>query len=144
VRIQGDEINVRARIRSLDLYSGHADAPELAAWAQARLPISRNVFLVHGEESALAGLAARISAFVEPERIVIPRLDDCYELSAAGAKLLDGQAPRRMSPEVVGRLDWHNDLSKLILDIGAQIALAPDDKSKAVVIRRLRRALDER
>ena len=144
VRIQGDEINVRARIRSLDLYSGHADAPELAAWAQARLPISRNVFLVHGEESALAGLAARISAFVEPERIVIPRLDDCYELSAAGAKLLDGQAPRRMSPEVVGRLDWHNDLSKLILDIGAQIELAPDDKSKAVVIRRLRRALDER
>ena len=49
-----------------------------------------------------------------------------------------------MSPEVVGRLDWHNDLSKLILDIGAQIELAPDDKSKAVVIRRLRRALDER
>ena len=32
VRIQGDEFKVKARIRAIDLYSGHADGPELAAW----------------------------------------------------------------------------------------------------------------
>jgi metallo-beta-lactamase family protein len=32
VRIQGEEFKVRARIRSIDLYSGHADAPELVDW----------------------------------------------------------------------------------------------------------------
>jgi metallo-beta-lactamase family protein len=31
VRIHGEEIKVRARMRTLDLYSGHADGPELKA-----------------------------------------------------------------------------------------------------------------
>jgi glycosyltransferase involved in cell wall biosynthesis len=39
VRIQGEEIEVRAAIRSLDLYSGHADARELERWIAARAPI---------------------------------------------------------------------------------------------------------
>ena len=34
VRIQGDEFKVKARIRAIDLYSGHADGPELAAWIE--------------------------------------------------------------------------------------------------------------
>lgn len=51
VRIQGDEIAVRARIRSIDVYSGHADGAELAAWLSARKPIRKGVFLVHGEEA---------------------------------------------------------------------------------------------
>src|SRR5690606_1516151 len=36
VRLMGEEVQVRARIRSIDLYSGHADGPDLAAWAAAR------------------------------------------------------------------------------------------------------------
>ena len=37
VRIQGEEFAVRARIRSLDLYSGHADGTELRDWIKERL-----------------------------------------------------------------------------------------------------------
>ena len=44
VRIQGEDITVRARILSIDLYSGHADGPELAAWLKERLPIRSQVF----------------------------------------------------------------------------------------------------
>lgn len=36
VRIQGEDIHVRARIRNLDIYSAHADATGLTAWAKAR------------------------------------------------------------------------------------------------------------
>jgi len=59
VRIQGEEFAVRARIRSLDLYSGHADGTAPRDWIEARLPIRHQVFLVHGEEAAMEGLAAR-------------------------------------------------------------------------------------
>ena len=34
IRIRGDAVKVRARIRQLDIYSGHADGPALVAWAQ--------------------------------------------------------------------------------------------------------------
>jgi metallo-beta-lactamase family protein len=55
VRIQGDEISVAARVRTIDDYSGHADGTELARWIAARRPVRRGVFLVHGEEQAIAG-----------------------------------------------------------------------------------------
>ena len=34
VRIQGEEVEVKARISLFDLYSGHADASELVAWVE--------------------------------------------------------------------------------------------------------------
>ena len=66
VRIQGEEIKVAARIRRIDEYSGHADGPELARWIAARRPIRRGLFLIHGEEPALAGLSARIAERIIP------------------------------------------------------------------------------
>ena len=57
VRIQGEEIKVAARIRRIDDYSGHADGPELARWIAARRPIRRGLFLIHGEDPAMAGLS---------------------------------------------------------------------------------------
>ena len=90
VRIQGDEIKVAARIRTIDEYSGHADGPELARWIAARRPIHRGVFLVHGEEPAIAGLAERIAERIIPAAQVFqPLLDDVYELSTAAPTLLE-------------------------------------------------------
>jgi len=40
-------------------------------------------------------------------------------------------------------LDWHNDMSKLILDINARIEAAADDRARGVIIRKLKRALDQ-
>jgi metallo-beta-lactamase family protein len=143
VRIKGEEIKVRARIRSLDLYSGHADGPELAMWVKGRLPIAREVFLVHGETPAIAGLKQRLSTFLPEVRILVPRLDDDFELTPSGAQAVQPEQPRRMAPERVGRLDWHNDLSRLLLDINEAVGREADERGRAVVIRRLRKALEE-
>jgi metallo-beta-lactamase family protein len=143
VRIQGEDITVRARIRSLELYSGHADGPELVAWLRQRLPIRRAVFLVHGEEPAITGLTSRLSAIAPADQVIAPRLDDAFELTAAGARPIETDRPRRLAPEQVARLDWHNDLSKLLLDINDAVRQAADERARGLVIRRLRRALDE-
>ena len=143
VRIQGDSYEVRARIRTLDLYSGHADGPELVDWVRARLPISCNVFLVHGEEPAIEALAGRLSVIVDPGRILRPVLDEAFELTRAGARRVAEAPPPRIRPELVARLDWHNDVSRLFLDINEALSAAADERARDVLIRRLRRALNE-
>ena len=143
VRIQGEEFRVRARIRSIDLYSGHADGPELAGWIKARLPLTQDLFLVHGEPQAMAGLAARLTGVVAPAHVLMPALDETYALSRDGATRLATAAVPRLEPERVARLDWHNDVSRLILDINEALAATPDERSRNVLIRQLRRALEE-
>jgi metallo-beta-lactamase family protein len=143
VRIQGEDIKVAARIRRLDDYSGHADGPELARWIAARRPIRRGVFLVHGEETGLAGLSERIAERTVPAaQVFTPLLDDIYELTTPAPTPIDAAHRRRLAPEAVVALDWHNDMSRLVLDINDRIEAAADDKARAVIIRRLRRALD--
>jgi metallo-beta-lactamase family protein len=143
VRIQGEEIKVAARIRRIDDYSGHADGPELARWIAARRPIRRGVFPVHGEERGLAGLSERIAERTVPAaQVFSPILDDIYELTTPAPTPIDVSHRRRLSPEAVVGLDWHNDMSKLILDINDRIDAAADDRARGVIIRRLRRALD--
>ena len=142
VRIQGEEIKVAARIRYLDEYSGHADGPELARWIGARRPIHRALFLTHGEELALKGLSERIAERIVPTaQIFTPLLDDIYELSTVAPTPLDVTSRRRLAPEAVVNLDWHNDMSKLILDISARVEATADDRARGVIVRRLRRAL---
>ncbi len=143
VRIQGEQIKVAARIRQIDDYSGHADGPELARWIAGRRPITRGVFLVHGEERGLAGLAERIAERTVPAaKVFTPLLDDIYELTTSAPTPVDGTRRRRLAPEAVVNLDWHNDMSKLILAINDAVEAAADDRARGVVIRRLRRALE--
>jgi metallo-beta-lactamase family protein len=145
VRIQGEEIKVRAKIRQTDMYSGHADGPGLLKWLTERGPARRATLLVHAEKEGLAALHGELAALRgSDERIIEPALDDVFDLmtEAPGDRLLLS-APRRLQPESVGKFDWHNDLSKLWLDIADELDKAADDKARGVVIRRLRRALDE-
>jgi metallo-beta-lactamase family protein len=142
VRIQGEPVNVNARIRRLDEYSGHADGPELARWIASRRPIERGVFLVHGEERGLAGLTERIAERTVPAaKIFAPLLDDIYELTNKAPTPIGVNLRRRLAPEAVVNLDWHNDMSKLILDINDAVEAAADDRARGVIIRRLKRAL---
>lgn len=138
VRIQGDAIEVRARIRTLDLYSGHADADGLADWIAARRPVKRGIFLVHGEAPAREALRARL----EDRNVFLPQLDDIYALTRDGAHAA-APAERRLAPERLGRLDTHNELSQLLLDIGTAVDGIADERGRAVLVRRLRRALEE-
>ena len=85
----------------------------------------------------------RISERIVPAaRVFQPLLDDIYDLSAAVPTPLDTGRRRRLAPEAVVALDWHNDMSKLILDINDRIEAAADDRARGVIIRRLRRALE--
>jgi metallo-beta-lactamase family protein len=143
VRIMGEPVKVAARIRRLDEYSGHADGPELARWIASRRPILRGVFLVHGEEPAMTGLAERIAERTVPAaKVFTPLLDDIYELTTEAPTPIDAAHRRRLEPAAVVNLDWHNDMSKLILDINDAVEAAADNRARGVIIRRLRRALD--
>ncbi len=146
IRIQGEEFEVRARIRSIDLYSGHADGPELQAWIAARAPIRQALFLTHGEDAAMAALAAAETPRLAPVPVIRPTLDQGFTLTPAGPQPIDadGRAtPPRLHPQAVANLDWHNDVTKLFLDLNAALHIAGDDKNRATLIRQIRRALDE-
>lgn len=143
VRIQGDEIVVRARIRTLDLYSGHADGAELVQWLRDREPIRRGLFLVHGEPESLLALKDRVASLLPADRVIIPEIDSCFALTRSGAQPY-GTPRRRIEPAHVAHLDWHNDLSRLLLDINQAVDHAADERSRSVIIRALRRALDDR
>jgi metallo-beta-lactamase family protein len=117
--------------------------PELARWIAARRPIHRGVFLVHGEEPALLALSECIAERTVPAaQIFRPILDDIYDLSTSAPTPIDVTHRRRLAPEAVVSLDWHNEMSKLILDINDRIEAAADDRARGVVIRSLRRALE--
>lgn len=143
VRIQGEDFAVRARIRAIDLYSGHADGPELVDWIKARLPLAHDLFLVHGEEEAIGALVGRLDGVVEGEHLLTPALDDSFDLTPTGAVRLARAEPPRLDPDRVARLDWHNEVSALILDINEALAAVTDERSRDVLIRRLRRALED-
>jgi metallo-beta-lactamase family protein len=114
----GDEIKVGARVRSIDDYSGHADAAALTRWIAARRPIERGLFFVHGEDAAIAGLSERIAERIVPAaKLFQPVIDDVYELTTAVPALRDVARRRRLTPEAVTQLDWHNEMSELVLDI---------------------------
>lgn len=141
VRIQGDEIKVKARIRSLDLYSGHADGPELVRWIEQRRPIGGNVFLTHGEPPARGALRDRLAGVLAAGQVVLPMIDEVYELGRGSAVRVKTESAPRINPGELSHLDWHNDLSRLYLDISAAIDSAADERAKQVVMRRIRRAL---
>jgi len=142
VRIQGEEIKVRARISQFDLYSGHADASELVSWVKDRVPVRHAIFLTHGEEDGLNGLKGRLGAALPEISVILPLIDDAFQIAQKGARRVDLNKPLRLKPESVARLDWHNDLSKFLIEVSETVTAAADEKSRAVIIRRLRRALE--
>ena len=144
VRIQGETIRVGAAIREIRDYSGHADAPELAAWLKARGPVGGGVFLVHGEPPAMEALSGRLVAegVARPGQVILPTLDDAFLLSASGLPVPREVARRRPDPAAAGRPDWHNARAALLLAIEDAIDRAPDEARRMALMSALRRALD--
>ncbi len=142
VKIQGEQIAVRATIKSLDAYSGHADATELDDWIAARLPIRRGLFLVHGEPKAIDAFMRRQSERQSAPAILAPKLDTVYRLTKASAVAAPMAAtPPRLKAEEVGHFDWHNDFQSIVLDLDEKLREAADQKRRAVILRRVRNAL---
>ena len=142
VTIMGDEINVKAAIRRIEDYSGHADGPELVQWVKERLPIGRSIFLTHGEEEGQMALAGDLKGIgIADDCILIPSLDAVYDFSGEACAFVAEETKPRIDPAMVARLDSHNDLAELVLDIQDVMKRSADEKSRGVIIRRLRKAL---
>jgi len=140
VRIQGEDIQVGARIRSLDNYSGHGDATDLVDWLKARGPVSGAVLLDHGEPGALATLAARISGL--GYRSITASLDGTYALTRDKAEPV-GQGRARLAPGQATRPDWHNDRAAFLASLNTTLQRLPDDLERQALIRSLETALQK-
>jgi metallo-beta-lactamase family protein len=60
VKIHGEMIPVRAQIRNIDAFSGHADCDEILKWLSTFKKPPKMTFLVHGEEESSQALAEEI------------------------------------------------------------------------------------
>ncbi len=71
VRIFGDEIPVRAEIRSIGGFSAHADRTALLAWVSAFKKAPKQIFVTHGETDASIALSGGIRCILSSE-VTIP------------------------------------------------------------------------
>ena len=148
VRIMGEEIRVKAKVKKLEIYSGHADQADLLAWVKARLPIQRGLFLVHGETSALAAMRDNVLGLgLDPGTVIVPDLDQRYRLDRAAGTVGLGGTPRLGSTrteEARQGWDWHNELSALSLDLRRMLDEAESDKARMSLLKDMRRVLEKR
>jgi metallo-beta-lactamase family protein len=79
VRILGEILSVRAKIFSIEGFSGHADRNELLRWAGDSKPDPRRVFVTHGEPEA----SRSFSEFLKEKRgweVSVPSTGEAVEL----------------------------------------------------------------
>ncbi len=141
VRINTDEIAVRAEITKVDHYSAHADQKELLNWIKARMPVHGGVFLTHGEEKAMSAFADLVTGLgIGQNRIIRPELGETYLLKkAASAERIT--TARAEAKTIVGK-DWRNDEAEISLDLKSRLKKLPDDQSRKAVLKQLREVLD--
>jgi metallo-beta-lactamase family protein len=78
LRIHGRDIPVRATIRHVDAFSGHADRAEIGRWL-AGMPAPKTTFIVHGEPPAARGMAEYLGTS-RGWKTVIPTIGQSFEL----------------------------------------------------------------
>ncbi len=140
-RIHGTLVPVRAQIRSMGNYSAHADHSELMAWIKERLPAHGAIFLTHGEDEERAALRAAIMTLgIGGDQVILPLLDDYFELTAAGITAKVQAAVPRIDPLQV-HSDWHNAYSDFSIRLSQRLQ-ASSDAEKLAVMRALQKELD--
>jgi metallo-beta-lactamase family protein len=80
VNIFGDPCDVRAKVVSLDTYSGHADKNELKNYVQKITGNIRRIFCIHGEESQCLAHAETLRQMKPKAEIVVPEYQQTVEI----------------------------------------------------------------
>lgn len=80
VKIFGEEVNVRCKIKAIGGYSAHADKPQLIDWIKPQRQNLKNIFLVQGEEKE-ADILAQSIADELAVKATIPDNGISYELN---------------------------------------------------------------
>ena len=73
VNIFGEPCQVRAKIASLDSYSGHADKNELKAYVQRMTGSFKKIFCIHGEESGCLANAEMLRTLKPGAEVIVPQ-----------------------------------------------------------------------
>lgn len=79
IKIHGEMKPVRAQIKTISGYSGHADYNEILAWLMGFNRPPKNTFLVHGEPEAARALKAKITEKFG-WKVTIPEYGERFEL----------------------------------------------------------------
>lgn len=80
VNIFGEPHNVRAKIASIDAFSGHADKNELKRYVSALTGDIKKIFVVHGEESQSLPFAQSLRATKPKAEVVVPVYKQVVEI----------------------------------------------------------------
>jgi metallo-beta-lactamase family protein len=80
VNIFGEPHEIRARIESIDSYSGHADKNELRRYVEALSGDFRKIAVVHGEESQALAFADTLRSMKPKAEILVPEFQQVMEI----------------------------------------------------------------
>jgi metallo-beta-lactamase family protein len=97
VRIHGEYVKVQAEIHQLEGFSAHADQRELIDWVSRLERLPRAIFLVHGEERALADLQELLHRRLGVPIEVPAHLSE-YALADTSTQIASGLATGRFQP----------------------------------------------
>jgi metallo-beta-lactamase family protein len=133
---------VRATIRGVANYSAHADHSELMKWIKERLPAHGALFLTHGDDEERAALRQAVIAEhgLGGDQVVLPQLDDAFELRAEGVAGIERPAQRRIDPAQMSS-DWHNAYASFIIDLSQRLQEADDDATRLKLVTALQSEL---
>lgn len=133
VRIHGTLVPVRATIRAMGNYSAHADHSELMDWIKARLPAHGAIFLTHGEDEERQALRQALMATgLGGDQVILPQLDDYFELTPAGIAAMRAAESRRIDPLQLPS-DWHNVFSDFTIRLSQRLHELPDTEKLALM-----------
>jgi metallo-beta-lactamase family protein len=80
VNIFGEPYNVRAKIISLDTYSGHADKNELKSYVEKLSGDIKKIVCIHGEETQCLAHAETLRAMKPKAEVIVPSYKQTVEI----------------------------------------------------------------
>ena len=142
VRIHGEEIDINARIRSIETYSAHADEDELIHWVKSRLPVKRGIFVTHGSDQSRSGMVDNLKhAGIDRSLLIAPAIDEIFSIDGKVAeKIADGK-PRIKNIETVAQADWHNRYARFVLDLAQELRTMEAEDTRHDLLDKLNKLL---
>lgn len=141
VRIHGRRVPVRAQIRTVSNYSAHADHSELMEWISERLPAHGALFLTHGEDKGRNAMRDDlIKQGLGGDQVVLPQLDDGFELRASGITGITKPDNIRIDPQQFSR-DWHNEFADFSIQLSQRLHAAHSDAERLKLMQALQSQL---
>ena len=80
VKIFGEEFHLRAQVKNIHGFSGHADHDGLLEWAGAMQRKPARTFLVHGEPDSAEALAESLQSELGFARVDVPNLHQPFKV----------------------------------------------------------------